>query len=122
MAARQAKEMTPLRVGVEITIAPAAPAPIVQTVSKIGTIIDTRVVQTCLLARANLFDFDCFSFMAISFSLIPQKRRMQRRTTRTSAARGFEPHPTPEVVVTSLFRCDALLSQVRLTPYRRVGG
>ena len=83
-------------VEVEITIAAATPAPIAQMVSTKLVMIDTSVNLRRLTTQASDFVLQYFLLMSTSLIRSPPKRKTVRRATRTSAAVGFEPTPTPE--------------------------
>jgi hypothetical protein len=97
---------------VEIAIAAATLVPIAQTVSKKWVMIDTSFDLQRLTALALDFDFLCFLFMMLSLICSPSKRRTGRRTTRTSAAVGFEPTPIPE----EIFQIQKYLIYEKLQP------
>jgi hypothetical protein len=81
---------------VEITIAAATPAPIAHIVSKKWVMIDANFDTQRLSTRTSDFDFLVFLLIIASFIWPPRNRKAASKATRTSAAVGFEPTPTPE--------------------------
>src|ERR1700735_879568 len=84
------------RVEVEIAIAAATLVPIAQVVSKKLEMVNTKLNLQRSTLQALDFDFLCFSLMMASLICPPPNRIAVRRATRTIAAVGFEPTPTPE--------------------------
>ena len=93
---------------VEITIAAATPAPIAHVVSKKWVMIDADFDAQRLSTRTSDFDFLVFLLIIASLICSPRNRKAVSRTTRTSAAVGFEPTPTPEA---EEFKEDRLLAR-----------
>jgi hypothetical protein len=81
-------------VEVEITIAAATLVPIAQRVSTEWVMIDPSLSLQRFATQAVRFPW--LLFIIASLICSPPKRMPARRTTRNSAAVGFEPTPTPE--------------------------
>lgn len=101
---------------VEITIAPATPAPAAQTVSKKWATIDASFTLIRLTPQTLDFDFLCFLLMMTSLICSPAKRKTVRKATRASVAVGFEPTPTPEEEWLRLHRLSLRSRKWRRTP------
>ena len=81
-------------------------------VSKKWVMLDASFDFKRLTVQALDFDFLSFLLMMASLICSPPKRNAVRRTTRASAAVGFEPTPTPEVESQSGFGDEVAAMQV----------
>jgi hypothetical protein len=84
------------RVEVEIAIAAATLAPTAQIVSTKLEMINASLDFGRLVTQVLDLDFLNFLFIVASSVKFPMIRKIMSKATRTSAAVGFEPTPTPE--------------------------